>query len=73
MSNTSPILESSENIMEAPTNISKQIAEMNGRMGGMEERLVRVEDEVMPRKVSFQKYHFLGCSIVAPESFFICV
>ncbi|KAH0773695.1 hypothetical protein KY290_010832 [Solanum tuberosum] len=45
MSNTSPIGEGSENIMEVLSNISKQVAEMNGRMGGMEERLVRVENE----------------------------
>uniref|UniRef100_M1DGI0 Uncharacterized protein n=1 Tax=Solanum tuberosum TaxID=4113 RepID=M1DGI0_SOLTU len=45
MSNTSPIGEGSENIMEVLANISKQVAEMNGRMGGMEERLVRVENE----------------------------
>ncbi|XP_049349488.1 uncharacterized protein LOC125814082 [Solanum verrucosum] len=44
MSN-SPIGKSSENIMEVLANISKQVAEMNGRMGGMEERLVRVENE----------------------------
>ncbi|KAG5599278.1 hypothetical protein H5410_030648 [Solanum commersonii] len=31
--------------MEVLTNISKQVAEMNERMGGMEERLVRVENE----------------------------
>ncbi|KAG5594758.1 hypothetical protein H5410_035990 [Solanum commersonii] len=34
-----------ENIMEILANISKQVAEMNGRMGGMEERLVRVENK----------------------------
>ncbi|KAH0705915.1 hypothetical protein KY285_012228 [Solanum tuberosum] len=45
MSNTSPIGESLENIMEVLANISKQVAEMNGRMGGMEKRLVRVENE----------------------------
>ena len=45
MSNTSPIRESLENIMEVLAHISKQVAEMNGRRGGMEERLVRVENE----------------------------
>ncbi|KAG5619844.1 hypothetical protein H5410_005062 [Solanum commersonii] len=45
MSNTSPIGEGSKNIMEVLTNISKKVAEMNGRMGGIEERLVRVENE----------------------------
>ncbi|KAK6803010.1 hypothetical protein RDI58_000794 [Solanum bulbocastanum] len=38
MSNTSPIGQSSENIMEVLVNISNQVAEMNGRMGGIEER-----------------------------------
>ena len=45
MSNSNPIGESSENIMEVLANISKQVAEMIGRMGGMEERLIRVESE----------------------------
>ncbi|KAG5632155.1 hypothetical protein H5410_003872 [Solanum commersonii] len=31
--------------MEVLANIFKQVAEMNGRMGGMEERLVQVENE----------------------------
>ncbi|KAG5631301.1 hypothetical protein H5410_003018 [Solanum commersonii] len=31
--------------MEVLANISKQVAEMDGRMGGTEERLVRVENE----------------------------
>ncbi|KAG5599248.1 hypothetical protein H5410_030618 [Solanum commersonii] len=38
MSNTSPI-------GEVLANISKQVVEMNGKIGGMEERLVRVENE----------------------------
>ena len=43
MSNASPSGEASNPIMEALTHLTKQIAEMSGRMGGMEERLVRVE------------------------------
>ena len=45
MSNANPIGEISENIMEVLANISKKVAEMNGRMGVMEERLIRVENE----------------------------
>ena len=45
MSNTNPIGERSKNIMEVLANISKKVAEMNGRMGVMEERLIRVENE----------------------------
>ena len=44
MSNTIQIREDSKNIMETLAYFSKQIAKMNGRMGGLEERLVRVEN-----------------------------
>ena len=43
ISSTSPIGESS--IIEVLANLSKKIAEMNGRMQAMEKMLVRIENE----------------------------
>ncbi|KAH0652675.1 hypothetical protein KY289_030353 [Solanum tuberosum] len=45
MSDKILIGEGSENILEVLANISNQVLEMNGRMGGMEETIVRVETE----------------------------
>ena len=47
MANTNPIEESSENIMEVLANMSKQVAEMNRRMGGS--KSIKPENEEIRR------------------------